>query len=131
MSYEKIIAELHNFPDREKNLRSVTRYSLYHTVWYRTDLWTHSRRVGWIVEQLNPIAEKIFGENFDSEKAFALGMVHDDAETIFGDIQAGYKANMTKEELEEVGQLERNAIKTLASKSPKYIGLYEAGFCLQ
>ena len=125
MSYQSILAELNSFPEREKNLRSVTRYSLYHTMWYRTNLWSHSRRVAWIIEKLIPCAKKEFGEAFDANKAIALGLVHDDAETIFGDVQAGNKLNMSKEQLDEVKNQEKGAAEILIKKSPQYIGTYE------
>jgi len=124
MTSEQFLKELDSFQDRENGLRNVKRYSLYHTMWYRTDLWTHTRRVAWIVEELIILAKKVFRESFDPEKAIALALVHDDAEMIFGDIQAGNKAKMSEGQFKEVENLERNAIKDLAKKYPAQLGKY-------
>jgi len=124
MKISALLEELNLFPGREEGLRSVKRYSLYQTIFYRTDLWTHSRRVAWIVEELIPLALEVFGESFDSEKALALALVHDDAEIIFGDIQAGNKVKMSKKELEDIEQRERFAIEDLVKKSPSHLGRY-------
>lgn len=124
MLTEQFLKELSLFSGREAGLRSVKRYSLYRTMWYRTDLWGHTRRVAWIVEELIPLAQKVFNESFDPAKAVALALVHDDAEIVFGDIQAGNKAKMSKEELAKVEQLERNAIEELIKKSPSQLGGY-------
>lgn len=122
---EKFLEELKKFPDRERNLRDITRYSLYDSMWYRTNLWTHSRRVAWIVEELSLLAQEVFGDSFDSKKAYIAALVHDDTEMIIGDIQAGNKAKMEKAELNKLDILERNAADDLAAKSPQYIGGYE------
>lgn len=97
------------FPLREEKLRSVTRYSLYTSMWYRTDLWAHSRRVSWIVEEISPFVLSIFPQ-FDPVKARVLALVHDDPEIIFGDVQAGNKSKMSSEELAQLKKKERAAI---------------------
>lgn len=122
MFSDHLLKELNQFKDREIGLRKVTRYSLYKAMWYRTDLWTHTRRISWIVEELIPIAQKVFGKDFNPEKAVALALVHDDAEMIFGDIQAGNKAKMSKEELDKLDQLELDSARILSEKYPKMLG---------
>lgn len=91
---------------------------------YRTDLYTHSHRTAALVRAINPYAEKVFGWKYDPVKAEILALVHDDAEIIFGDIVAGHKYHMTKEQLKEVQQAERRAIKTIAKRFPKKVGNY-------
>lgn len=122
---EKIFESLNRFSKREEGLRDVTRYSLYHTMWYRTNLWTHSRRVAWVVEELAPLVREVFGSAFKADKACACALVHDDPEMLMGDIQAGYKANMSPEQLAQVHELERNAIEQLARQYPSRVGNYE------
>jgi 5'-deoxynucleotidase YfbR-like HD superfamily hydrolase len=125
MTYlEKLTEELEMFPNREKNLRAVSRYSLYPIMFYRTNLWNHSRRVAWIVEKLLPFAKRAYGTQFDDKKTLALSLVHDDAEMLFGDIQAGNKEKMTPDELFKIKQTELLAIEKLASISPKNIDIY-------
>lgn len=121
---EKFLQELALFPERESGLRNIKRYSLYTTMIYRTDLWMHTRRVAWIVKELLPLAQKVFGSTFDPDRALALALVHDDAEIIFGDIQAGNKAKMKKEELDDIKKLEQDAIEKLVQSYPPSVGQY-------
>lgn len=124
MIVERLLKELEKFPDREKDLRNIKRYSLYHTMWYRTDLWIHSRRLAWIVEEVAPFIRKVFGSSFDSTKALALALVHDDPEIIIGDIQAGNKAKMSEQELAEIKKLGINAIEELSASYPETLDKY-------
>lgn len=124
MSSDQLLKELDSFSGREAKLREITRYSLYSKMWYRTNLWTHTRRVAWIVEELIPLAQKVFKKDFDPEKAIALALVHDDPEMIIGDIQAGNKAKMSEAELKKVHELEQNAAEILAKKYPHRLGNY-------
>jgi hypothetical protein len=48
-----------------------------------------------------------------------LALVHDDAEIIVGDVQAGNKSKMTPEELAEVKKKEREALEVLPSCFPE------------
>lgn len=122
---KEILQELNTFLRRKEDLRSITRYSLYSVMWYRTNLWTHSRRVSWIVEGLSPFASEVFGSEFNPERAFVLALVHDDAEIIMGDVQAGNKSKMSREELHELEDIERKAAIQLAERYPSHIGSYE------
>lgn len=109
-------------PEREKQLKEIYRYSMFETLMYRSNLWMHTHRVLWLVEDLLPLAQKHF--NIDPEKARILALVHDDAEMITGDVQAGHKARMTKEELKEVEDSEARALETLAESYPKTVHGY-------
>ena len=113
-----------DFNGRENELRKVTRYSLYSVMFYRTNLLTHSKHVGWMLNEIVPFAEKEFGSSFDGKKAVLLGLVHDDAEIIFGDVQAGNKSKMTEEELQKIEQAELDAIEKISDRYPKYLGGY-------
>jgi len=81
--------------------------------------------VAWIVEELIPTAQIILKKTLDSDKAIAIALVHDDAEILFGDIQAGNKAKMKDTELKQVEQLERDAIECLSIRYPSYLGKYD------
>ncbi|MBI2623782.1 MAG: HD domain-containing protein [Candidatus Liptonbacteria bacterium] len=112
------------FPlEREKKLRSIMRYSKFEVMWYRPSLWEHAHRVSWIVEELAPIAKKHF-KKFDGEKARVLALVHDDAEIVIGDIQAGDKTRMSKAKLVRIWKDESKAIQALARRYPKFAGRY-------
>ena len=119
-----LIKELESFREREENLRKIIRYSLYSTMWYRTNLWSHSRRSAWIVQAFSPRVQMVF-ESFNANKACALALVHDDAEIIMGDIQAGNKSKMSHSELKEIEQQEERAIEVLAGHFPASLGVYE------
>ncbi|MBX4198594.1 HD domain-containing protein [Candidatus Parcubacteria bacterium] len=109
-------------PEREEKLKSIYRYSLFEVMYYRSNLWQHSFRVLWILEALIPLAKKHL--EFDAEKARALALVHDDAEIVTGDVQAGVKARMSKEELDEVQRREEEAVRDLVKRYPKKVHGY-------
>ncbi|MFA6585889.1 MAG: YfbR-like 5'-deoxynucleotidase [Candidatus Paceibacterota bacterium] len=121
---EIIINDLDKFIGREDNLRNITRYSLYDVMWYRTDLWIHSRRVAWIVKEISPLVKKVFGDKFDEKKAYISALVHDDAEMIIGDIQAGNKDTMTEEQIHKLDDLEKEAVKELVKRFPSNVDGY-------
>ncbi len=113
-----------NFTGRDEDLRKVTRYSLYPTMLYRTNLYTHSHRTAAFVRSLNKAASSVFGVNYDPRKAEILALVHDDAEIIFGDVQAGNKSKMTPAQLSNIHDKEIQAIDVLAERYPKKIEMY-------
>jgi len=125
---DKIIAELLQelslFPGREEALRTIKRYSLYKTFFYRSSDYSHSKRVAWLIEDAAPAITERLGSNFDFKKALAIGLVHDDAEIVTGDYQAATKHNMSKEKLAELAAEERKAITELASRFPTTLGGY-------
>lgn len=115
--------DLSIFPkEREEKLKNIKRYSYFDVMMYRTDLWMHTHRVSWLVEDIASIAQKYI--LFDLEKARALALVHDDAEMITGDVQAITKLFMNKSEKEAMENNEFSAIDTLAEKYPKEIDGY-------
>lgn len=120
-----------DFIGREEELSRVLRYKIYTTMYYRTDLVIHSLRVSWIIKELNPLAIKAFSNAYDPIKAEIMGMVHDDAEIVMGDIEAGIKAKMSSEELRSVYKSEEDAIDQLAQKFPLLVGGYSYKQLLQ
>ncbi len=115
---------LKTFPGREAALRSITRYSLYPVMFYRSSLWSHAQHVAWIVRTLRPYAIETFGAAYDPERAEWLALVHDDVEIITGDFQAGNKSKMTPEQLAQIAQIEQEAIPQLAARYPFALGKY-------
>ena len=109
-------------PDRELRLKEIYRFNMFETLMYRSNLWMHTHRVLWLLEEIIPIAQKYL--IFDAEKARIFALVHDDAEMITGDVQAGHKARMTKEELRKIELAEEEALENLAEKYPKTIHGY-------
>jgi 5'-deoxynucleotidase YfbR-like HD superfamily hydrolase len=115
--------DLSIFPkEREEKLRQIYRYSYFDVVYYRSNLWMHTHRVLWLLEELIPIAKKSI--NFDEEKARALALVHDDPEMLTGDIQAIEKLRMTKEEQAKMEENDLMAIDELAKQYPEFINGY-------
>lgn len=115
--------DLSNFPkEREEKLKSIYRYGGFETFFYRSNLWEHSQRVLWLLEEILPLAQKYFA--LDPEKARALSLVHDDPEMITGDISAREKANMTQAQLDQLQIEEEKAIDDLSKIYPKEVNGY-------
>lgn len=113
------------FTGRDDDLRHIERYSMYTVMLYRSNLYTHSRRVAALVKNMRLVAQKSFGKDYDSKKAEIMALVHDDAEIIFGDVQAGNKSKMTPAQLSMVGKAEEDAIKIISRRYPRQIGGYD------
>lgn len=109
-------------PDREESLKKIMRYSRFERMDYRSSLWNHAWRMLWLVEAIAPIAQKHLA--IDIEKARVMALVHDDAEIITGDIQAGVKALMTMEETAAMDRGEEDAIRELSNRYPKTVHGY-------
>jgi 5'-deoxynucleotidase YfbR-like HD superfamily hydrolase len=110
-------------PEREHGLKALYRYERFELMYYRSNLWMHSWRMLWLVEALAPLAQEYL-KGIDIEKARILALVHDDAEVIFGDIQASARKYMTAEELAKSEQAEVDAIEQLSKTCPKEIHGY-------
>ena len=115
------------FVGREEALKQVIRYHIYSPMFYRSQLATHAKHVLWLYQTILPLAEQIFGADFDSTKAQLLAVVHDDPETIMGDIVAGHKKKMTMMELAAISEKEQMAIAALAERYPFSILGYNYG----
>ncbi len=93
-------------------------------MFYRTNLWVHSNRISWIVEELIPLAEKTY-PGFDANTARTMSHIHDDHEIILGDIMLGDKINMSKNQHVELHEREKQAIRDTAKLFPKKINGYD------
>ncbi len=113
-----------DFVGRNQDLRALTRYSLYPVMLYRTNLYTHSHRTAALVRAINPVASSVFGASYDPRKAEIIALAHDDAELVFGDIQAGNKSKMTAEQLARVREAEERAIDEIAARFPAEVAGY-------
>ncbi|HSX30515.1 MAG TPA: YfbR-like 5'-deoxynucleotidase [Candidatus Saccharimonadales bacterium] len=122
---------LQHFVGRDDDLRALSRFSLYKVMLYRTNLYTHAHRTAALVRAINPTAAAVFGPSYDPRKAETLAFIHDDAELVFGDVQAGNKSKMTAEQLEAVRLAEMRAIQDITKRFPQRIGRYTYGTLLQ
>ena len=118
----ELLAELSTFPGREQDLRRVTRWSLWHPMFYRPNLLSHSKKVAWLVARVADVVTQKLGPHFDVKRALVLALVHDDPEIITGDYQAGNKAKMSPAQLAVIDAQERVAIAELSERYPKTIG---------
>lgn len=109
-------------PEREKKLKAIKRYSMFEKMFYRSNLWMHTYRMLWMIEAAAELAEKHL--KVDINRARVLALVHDDAEIVTGDIQAGHKKFMSKDELQKVAEGEAAAIEELTGRYPKMINGY-------
>lgn len=118
LNYNQLFTD---FTNRPQALATVTRFKMYKPMYYRTNLVTHSKHVFWLLQSILPEVYNVFGDKFDGVKAQLMAAVHDDPETIMGDVDAGIKRKMTTEQLAELDQIELRAIDELAARSPKTI----------
>lgn len=110
-------------PGREAKLSGIPRFSLYAVMYYRSNLLSHARHVSWIVRDLESYAREAF-PGYDPLRAELLALVHDDAEMITGDVQAGNKVKMSAAELRAIKQWEALAIERLTKIYPGKIAGY-------
>lgn len=110
---------LFGFNERKK-LKNIGRYSNYELMFYRPDVFFHSKKIFYLVKKVIPYVKNKFPE-FNERKALIMALIHDDVESIIGDFQAGNRVNMTKEELSKLNNIEELAIEKLASISPKFV----------
>ncbi len=111
------------FPaERKEKLEKIYRYQFFDKLFYRSNLWMHTHRVLWLLEEIAPLAQKYL--TFDLEKARIYALVHDDAEMVTGDIQAIQKQRMSKEELQKHDENDLLVIANLVNKYPKIVHGY-------
>jgi 5'-deoxynucleotidase YfbR-like HD superfamily hydrolase len=116
--------ELETFPGRTGELKRVKRWKARTPMFYRPDLYTHSKHVAWLTAGAFESVSGHLPASFDVKRALAVALVHDDAEIVTDDYEAGDKANMTKEQLAAIDAQEREAIRELAGRFPKTVGGY-------
>ncbi len=108
---------------REEKLKRLYRYSRFALMQYRSSNWMHAHRMLWMIEELAPLLKKHVPK-LDINKCRVLALVHDDAEIITGDIQAGHKAQMNQKQLAKLDEDEEVAIYELAKKFPRTVAGY-------
>ncbi|MCI0597863.1 HD domain-containing protein [Candidatus Parcubacteria bacterium] len=115
--------DLQVFPkEREERLKAIMRYSIFDTMLYRSSVWDHAHRVSWLAEMIGTILHPVLPH--DTNLARTIAMVHDDAEMVTGDVQAGHKAQMSPAELAELDKKEEEAFLALAKRYPKEVNGY-------
>jgi len=110
---------LSGFEAREAALKNIKRYVDEHTptMFYRTTDWMHSWRVLAHLENIIPLATKVF-PGFNIEFTRRIAITHDDLEMITGDIQLYRKEQMNEKEQKELQEREAAAIGQLRASSP-------------
>lgn len=111
--------------DRNTGLSHIERWHKYETVFYRQNVYSHKEILKLLVRELNPIARRVFGMDFDTDYALALAEIHDDPEMLTGDIPQTYKDAMSIEEKISLDHKELAACYALAER---YGGLSIKGF---
>ncbi len=114
------------FTGRKEKLKAIIRYGKFPQMFYRTNLWTHTHRMSWMVEAVADAVKSVY-PMFDVELARTMAFVHDDIEMIIGDIMYGAKLNMSKAQMDALKQEELNAVKKLASQYPEKMNGYSYG----
>ncbi len=108
------------FEDRTNLLQNIWRYNNYPVVFYRSDVWVHSKRIYCMLQELEKNLKNVY-KNFNIEKALIMSLVHDDPEIITGDIVAGKKAKLNTEELQILDDDELIAVEELKRRYPNEI----------
>lgn len=96
---------------RKIELEKIERYDLFKTMYYRTNLWQHSHRVMWLVEDV--LETKGDYLEVDHDKARVMAYIHDDPEIIITDIAGPRKDQMSKREKDEYHRAEEDAAKEI------------------
>ena len=111
------------FIGREQALQKIIRYHRYSPMYYRSNLWQHSHRLSWMIEEMAPIIQSVY-PNFKKEEAQLIAHIHDDLEIVLGDIMLGEKLSYTNEQKEALEKRERQAIDDVAKMFPTLLGKY-------
>lgn len=102
-------------------LEKIYRFDMFDV--FRFNVYQHELRVAAIVKDMKPAIVKTLAQA-DFKKIYTLAFIHDDAETITGDIQFSNKTFMTKSQLKKIDNDEEQAVKALVKKFPKKINGY-------
>ncbi len=101
---------------RKSCLAGVERFKEgYPVMMYRTNLLIHSQRVCALAEEIIQSAGTILEGKIDSEKARLIALVHDDLETITGDIPTSRKETMPEDEACRMKENEYSAAECLCT----------------
>lgn len=111
------------FIGREQALQKIIRYHRYSPMYYRSNLWQHSHRLSWMIEEMAPVIQSVY-PNFKKEEAQLIAHVHDDLEIVLGDIMLGEKLSYTDEQKKALDEKERAAIDAVSNMFPSRVGEY-------
>ena len=109
--------------EKREELKNIWRYSSYPDVWYRSNVWNHSIRVFYEVSSMQQEIQEVFPK-IDFRKIQVLSLIHDDAEILIGDFQAGNRNHMTVSQLKEIDKQEANGIEAMRKIFPEKIEWY-------
>ncbi len=101
---------------RHERLSRIWRYKWYReTMWYRTNVSTHTKRVCIIVKEVCSVLKKLWCL-IDEEYILKLAEIHDDEEMITDDIASPTKDKFTQEEKDTFEQKKKEARKILIAE---------------
>lgn len=111
--------------NREQDLKRVKRYGRFSVMFYRTDLWIHSKRVELLLEGLISLATRLY-PGFDARKAKLIARHHDDYELQpIGDVPLQLKLMMNGKQLSSLEEKEVLAAEAMARVYPRTVGGYD------
>ena len=97
-------------------LSQINRYGSVENMIHRPNLWIHVRRVAYLAQFLASLYNQADDvQPLDLGYIFRMGMMHDDAELITGDISAAVKARMGVEDIQSLKNSEEAAISAIAT----------------
>lgn len=111
------------FIGRKERLAAIPRYHVYSPMFYRSSVYDHAVRVHYLLKEALPIVQTAF-EDFDTRRSLALALVHDDWEIVMGDFQAGNKALLSPDQIQDLHAQEIAAIDNIAKQFPEHLGTY-------
>ncbi len=121
MSVRSFCGELDAIPGRAGELKKIHRFHIYPVMFYRTNLWRHSKRVARTVRFFGQRINQLYGNILDLLKAELMAEIHDDPELITGDHQVCLKNLMTPEQLAALEEEAVQAAATLSRRFPSHI----------
>lgn len=113
-----------DFFGRTERLKNIIRYHIYPTMFYRTDLAQHSKRVAWQTLALLDMLPATTRASLNEERILLMAWLHDDHEIIAGDHQSGNEKHLTKKQFADLSQKEIQAVEQLSKEFPENIGNY-------
>ena len=108
------------FTGRNEALKKIIRYHSFPVMFYRSNLYTHSHRLGWMIEEVGQVVQSVYPQ-FNIERARTMAHVHDDLEIVLGDIMLAEKLKYTPEQLRDLEQKEKTAIEEVTKLYPESI----------
>lgn len=113
--------------DRESDLRKVKRFHdpnhRFEVMYYRTNLWVHTKRVEAMHASLIPLLQECY-EGFNPKLALLISRYHDDLELTSFDASLQLKLQMTKEQQDLFYEKELDAINRICKHYPQKVEGY-------